>query len=600
MNKSLFSFITLLSLSTSILSLNAVGPDDDLDWDEGGFCTLIKTKDIEQTEHYKELKLPAVPVLHAYNALPSSRFVIGGSHFPRTCIDERLAEKMMRAGVKPSDPFYIVIQESDEDLILRPMYYFEDNKKIERKATSYSDTMILKAQVHDRKGVLSLNPDLSPDQKPLKHFTVSSHNSLSLDPQADKLENILSSGANMSLNGLGDHSNSFFAFYKGLSQTVDEIDYRRGADNQPLINHAGQHEYNPATKVTRIVKNEKGVSVLHVVLNGADWDTFFKNMKRKRKVGDILKAFDKLNKNPIISLVQKALVGMFDEADKPPVELPGRLPITLMQPANIGLADLKPQAQSANKAQSITRDQNGITVLTDHNNAASYQLQTDPIPVEGDSELRIHYRVTVQPGGRIALGLLNTQQNGWFGPEVIFEPGVHEGIFERDIPSADTLTRLVVRNYHLGNPGQSHFTIHNMRIEKEAVTLKALKPQFQSAHMAQSIALDLNGLHILTNTNKEANYQVQSDPIQVIPETKIRIQYNIHVENGGRISMGLLNTQQNGWYGDELILGPGDYNDVYERIVPLGEALTRLVFRNYHLGEPGQSKFTIKSIKFEM
>lgn len=118
--------------------------------------------------------------------------------------------------------------------------------------------------------------------------------------------------------------------------------------------------------------------------------------------------------------------------------------------------------------------------------------------------------------------------------------------------------------------------------------------------------LERGAIKVKTDNNKLASYQLEGKRFDVKPGDTIKIPYQIAVENGGKISLGLLNTARRGWYPmkgvpskHELILGPGLHTGTYETLVPEGESLASLVIRNYHLSKPGQSIFTINNLELE-
>jgi hypothetical protein len=65
------------------------------------------------------------------------------------------------------------------------------------------------------------------------------------------------------------------------------------------------------------------------------------------------------------------------------------------------------------------------------------------------------------------MGYLSTSGTCWYGDERIFEEGTHEGFYTRFVPEGEEKTSLVVRNYHLSNPGQSAFTIEYLDFQQE-------------------------------------------------------------------------------------------------------------------------------------
>jgi hypothetical protein len=106
------------------------------------------------------------------------------------------------------------------------------------------------------------------------------------------------------------------------------------------------------------------------------------------------------------------------------------------------------------------------------------------------------------------------------------------------------------------------------------------------------------GTQVTTDFNKDASYILISQKMPVKSGEKLNLSYKITVAAGGMMSVGFLNTAGNGWYGEELVLKPGTHSGTLERVVPEGEKETTLVFRNYHLQNPGQTIFTIEKLQF--
>jgi TPR repeat protein len=134
--------------------------------------------------------------------------------------------------------------------------------------------------------------------------------------------------------------------------------------------------------------------------------------------------------------------------------------------------DLQPMGGSrtgraAGMAQKIEREGRQIKVTTDNNASASYQLESETFPVNPEETIHVHFNITVEEGGIIALGLLDTSMCNWYGLEVLLKAGHHEDSFERIVPSGESKASLVVRNYHLGTPGQSTFTIDEIGLYKK-------------------------------------------------------------------------------------------------------------------------------------
>jgi hypothetical protein len=86
--------------------------------------------------------------------------------------------------------------------------------------------------------------------------------------------------------------------------------------------------------------------------------------------------------------------------------------------------------------------------------------------VPGDT-IRIPYAVTVEPGGHIAMGLIDTKKGGFYGEQLILTSGRHTGLFERRVPDGEMETSLIFWNYHLNTPGQSTFTVDYVGAQRE-------------------------------------------------------------------------------------------------------------------------------------
>jgi TPR repeat protein len=242
-------------------------------------------------------------------------------------------------------------------------------------------------------------------------------------------------------------------------------------------------------------------------------------------------------------------------------------------------------------AQEYAEKDGTLTITTDNNNRATYQAITDRVKVTPGETFQIPYEIKVEKGGKISFGVLNTKGDNWIGGEVILETGTHKSVKEILIPQGETDISLVLRNYHLGTAGQSKFTA-KLGLEKEESNVIPLT--FKKGTAVEYAEKD-GILEITTDNNNLASYQAQTQREHVTPGETFQIPYEITVKKGGKIAFGVLNTSRKGWIGGEAIfLEAGTYKGVKEVLIPPGESEISLVLRNYHLGIPGQSKFTAK------
>jgi hypothetical protein len=129
---------------------------------------------------------------------------------------------------------------------------------------------------------------------------------------------------------------------------------------------------------------------------------------------------------------------------------------------------IKVQLNSTGLPKEVIHGEDGsITVTTDNNNNASYQLRSAQFPVKAGQNISIFYDVNVNPGGIMSFGLLNQAGNNWYGPEVILREGHYNYYFERTVPAEEFLAALIVRNYHLGEPAQTTFTLNHLTMDIE-------------------------------------------------------------------------------------------------------------------------------------
>jgi hypothetical protein len=292
MKKNIFTSLFLLSLSVSSLPLGAMGLDDPLDSQED----RIKTTNIGHTRQYKGL--PQVPLVHHYTNFhpPKVLLALKGS-LPETTLGKnpRLLKAMNAVGVAPTDPFLIVVQGFSKvvdpnmsfeanpkaPLILRPMYYFSENTSLSSEA-SYNESITLRAATVGNNNDLKITPDTNV---PPHQFTISVHNSIGTGtaPQSPQDFEMLSSGANMALPDLAYNvSNSFFGFYKGIARTVNGT----------------------------VRTEDRGVSVLHVLLNDADEDLLRECLWGQKTVGAVFNRLRTLEGNPCLDLAIDVLQDM--------------------------------------------------------------------------------------------------------------------------------------------------------------------------------------------------------------------------------------------------------------------------------------------------
>jgi hypothetical protein len=250
-------------------------------------------------------------------------------------------------------------------------------------------------------------------------------------------------------------------------------------------------------------------------------------------------------------------------------------------------------------AQDYKENNGTLTITTDNNNRATYQAITNRVKVTQGETFQIPYEIKVESGGKMSFGVLNTKGDNWIGGEVILETGTHKSVKEILIPQGETDISLVLRNYHLGTAGQSKFTA-KLGLEKEVIQkpisdkiFKAIPLKFKKLYAQEYTEKD-GTLTITTDNNNRATYQATTNRIKVTPGEVYEIPYKITVEGGGKIAFGVLNSACNGWIEGEVVLTPGTYDKTHKIMIPKGESEISLVLLNYHLGTPGQSKFTAK------
>jgi hypothetical protein len=254
-------------------------------------------------------------------------------------------------------------------------------------------------------------------------------------------------------------------------------------------------------------------------------------------------------------------------------------------------------------AQEYIEKDGTLTITTKNDNRASYQTETNRVKVTPGEVYEVPYDITVEDGGKVAFGVLNSARNGWIGGEVSFlEPKSYTGVKEILIPQGESEISLVLLNYHLGTAGQSTFTaklgLEKVEVQKSIISIpektgNTIPLKFKKAY-AKEYKENNGTIEITTDNNNRASYQAITDRVKVTAGEKFQIPYDITVEDGGRMAFGVLNTKGDGWIGGEVILETGKHKSVKEILIPQGESLISLVLRNYHLETPGQSKFRAK------
>ncbi|MEB3702688.1 hypothetical protein Bealeia1_01806 [Candidatus Bealeia paramacronuclearis] len=301
--------LALLSFSISSLSLEAMKEGDELknvtknfvvpvpqqtgnvDMEATAHIAQFMTKDLETTDQY--YGLPRVPLIHPYNFdnSPGAYKVLLAlqGKMPRGLFleDPKIASAMDSVGVKSTDPFLIIVQphfsdtESNGVPLLRPMYYFSQNKNL--KQEGYNEGISLKAAIVGSND-LSITPDTPTSQN---QFGVSVHTG------GDNLQ--ISSGANMAVPGLQYNDNkAFFGFYKNTGRTVS------GAVKEDISS------------------DNAGVSVLHVLLSENSRDVLSPLLNGKKTVEDVLQVLKSFKTHEQLALTGSVLKGMLEEEDKEP------------------------------------------------------------------------------------------------------------------------------------------------------------------------------------------------------------------------------------------------------------------------------------------
>jgi hypothetical protein len=242
--------ISLVILSFLFCSIEGIASENESELEK---TILVQKKgvyqprcsaEIDETDQY--FGLPKVPLIHHYTDFnPPIVLLALKGNLPKNIFlkNKNLRDKMEIVGVKSNDPFLIVVQsfstvDDDNHLLLRPMYYFGQNKKL-RSETRYCETINLKAAVLGITSELSIIPDKI--EEPYK-FGVSIHTS---QPE------LISSSDNMVLPELRyNKSQAFYGVYKGIDRNIDG-----GIKDLSL-------------------PEDLGVTVLHVVLNSDQVDIF--------------------------------------------------------------------------------------------------------------------------------------------------------------------------------------------------------------------------------------------------------------------------------------------------------------------------------------
>jgi hypothetical protein len=254
-------------------------------------------------------------------------------------------------------------------------------------------------------------------------------------------------------------------------------------------------------------------------------------------------------------------------------------------------------------AQEYAEKDGILTITTKNDKLASYQAETNRVKVTPGETFQIPYNIKVEDGGKVAFGVLNSARNGWIGGEVPFlEPKSYTGVKEIMIPQGESEISLVLLNYHLGTAGQSTFTaklgLEKVEVQKSIISIpektgNTIPLKFKKLYAQEYIEKD-GTLTIITKNDNRASYQAETNRVKVTPGERFQIPYKITVEEGGKMAFGVLNSARNGWIGGEVVLTPGTYHKTHKIMIPKDESEISLVLLNYHLGTPGQSKFTAK------
>ena len=207
-------------------------------------AALLKSKDVGTVNNYSPTwKMPDAPVCHPYNPNCDNRIIcVRNDSFPKFLLNGLIREKMKAVGVSEADGFYLVIQISRPDLIIRPMYYFQNDTVPSGQKPDYLNSMSIEAVVYDPFNEITLKPDKSNSN----FYSFSTHNI----PEKS-VQSILSSPNNMTLSGLATKNQCFLTFYKGVSQSIK--------------NGTSQKQKKP----------KPPISTLHVLLTENDFNDLF-------------------------------------------------------------------------------------------------------------------------------------------------------------------------------------------------------------------------------------------------------------------------------------------------------------------------------------
>jgi hypothetical protein len=172
-------------------------------------------------------------------------------------------------------------------------------------------------------------------------------------------------------------------------------------------------------------------------------------------------------------------------------------------------------------AQEYKEEKGIIEITTKNDNRASYQAETNRVKVTPGEKFQIPYKITVEEGGKMAFGVLNSARNGWIGGEVPFlEPKSYTGVKEIMIPQGESEISLVLLNYHLGTAGQSTFTA-KLGLEKMEES-KELSPLLLNNSHLQDL-IEKNGPKIEEKINNfiEDNNFLNIKKGELDPKTEI-------------------------------------------------------------------------------
>jgi hypothetical protein len=228
----------------------------------------------------------------------------------------------------------------------------------------------------------------------------------------------------------------------------------------------------------------------------------------------------------------------------------------------------------------------------------------------------------------MCFGWLNTGKDGWYvgqnasgelEAEVVFSTGNHAVSFDRIVPEGEKETELVLRNYHLGTPGQTTFTLKRiqMRIEKpsngeegKAPITNVLKSvKFESTRAALNFIEGTDGSYSLTTNNDIATRLATTQRLRVNPGDKLSVEGDLEIKGDDLMCLGWLNTARQGYYSkknssgqneDRILLKAGQSTICFDRTVPEGETETSLVLSKRLLGTTGQTTIALNNFKVKI